>query len=92
MPENHEKALAAIVRSAGADIEKTFEERGISDLESEDADEAVLDVAIYEAFQVFQAICEERGLPADADLFAEVAAELAEEVEDAEEDEDGDDD
>lgn len=90
MPDNHEKALAAIVRSAGEDIEKTLEERGISDKESEDADEAVLDVAIYEAFQIFQAICEERGLPADAGLFAEVAAELAEEAEDDEdEEEDG---
>lgn len=91
MPDSHEKALAAIVRSAGEDIQKTLEERGITDLESEDADEAVLDVAIYEAFQVFQRVCEERGLPADVDLFAEVAAELAEEVEDAEDDDDDED-
>lgn len=86
---HHKRAMEAVLLAAEEDIASTLEERGIADRESEDADEAVLDVAILHAYRVFMRICEEQGLPADSDLFAEVAAELAEEVaQDSETDDD----
>jgi hypothetical protein len=88
MSNIHVKAIEAVLQAAQTDIDSTIEERGISDRDGEDADEAVLDVAILHAYRVFMRICEEQGLPADADLFAEVAAELAEEIENEPDDED----
>lgn len=81
MSNLHKKAMEAVLSAAATDIEGTLEERGIADRDNEDADEVVLDVAILHAYRIFMRICEDQGLPADADLFAEVAAELAEEIE-----------
>lgn len=80
MSNLHKKAIEAVLQAAETDIESALEERGIADRESEDADEVVLDVAILHAYRIFMRICEDQGLPADADLFAEVASELAEEI------------
>lgn len=80
MSNLHKKAMEAVLQAAELDIVGTLEERGIADRSSEDADEAVLDVAILHAYRVFVRICEEAGIPADADLFAELADDLAEEV------------
>lgn len=90
MSNLHVKAIEAVLQAASTDIESTLEERGIKDRESEDVDEVVLDVAILHAYRIFMRICEEQGLPADADLFAEVAAELAEEIDDEPEDDEED--
>lgn len=80
MSNLHKRAMEAVLSAAEQDIVTTLEERGIEDRMSEDGDETVLDVAILHAYRIFMRICEENGLPADADLFAEVAAELAEDV------------
>ena len=80
MSNLHKRAMEAVLSAAEQDIVTTLEERGIEDRMSEDGDETVLDVAILHAYRIFMRICEENGLPADADLFAEVAAELAEAV------------
>lgn len=80
MSNLHKRAMEAVLQAAEEDIVSTLEERGIKDRNSEDGDEVVLDVAILHAYRIFMRICEEAGLPADADLFAEVSAELAEEV------------
>lgn len=80
MSNLHKRAMEAVLSAAEQDIVTTLEERGIKDRMSEDGDETVLDVAILHAYRIFMRICEENGLPADADLFAEVAAELAEDV------------
>lgn len=80
MSNLHKRAMEAVLSAAEQDIVTTLKERGIEDRMSEDGDETVLDVAILHAYRIFMRICEENGLPADADLFAEVAAELAEDV------------
>lgn len=80
MSNLHKRAMEAVLSAAEQDIVTTLDERGIEDRMSEDGDETVLDVAILHAYRIFMRICEENGLPADADLFAEVAAELAEDV------------
>lgn len=80
MSNLHKRAMEAVLSAAEQDIVTTLQERGIEDRMSEDGDETVLDVAILHAYRIFMRICEENGLPADADLFAEVAAELAEDV------------
>lgn len=94
MSNLHVKAIEAVLKAAQTDIDSTIEERGIADRDSEDADEVVLDVAILHAYRVFIRICEEQGLPADVDLFSEVASELAEDManedDDDEEDEEED--
>lgn len=80
MSNLHTTAMEAVLKAADHDLLATLKERDIADRSSEDADEAILDVAILHAYRIFMRICEEQGLPADADLFAEVAADLAEEV------------
>lgn len=80
MSNIHKKAMEAVLQAAELDIVGTLEEREITDRNSEDGDEAVLDVAILHAYRIFVRICEEQGIPADSDLFAELADDLAEEM------------
>jgi len=80
MSDLHKRAMEAVLQAAEFDVLGTLHERGIKDSHSEEADEAVLDVAILHAWRIFVRICEQRGLSVDAGLFAEMAGELADEV------------
>ncbi len=80
MSDLHKRAMEAVLQAAEHDVVATLHERAIKDSHSEEADEAVLDVAILHAWRIFVRICEQRGLTVDAGLFAEMAAELADEV------------
>jgi hypothetical protein len=77
MSDLHKRAMEAVLQAAELDVLGMLEERGIRDRSSEEADDAVLDVAVLHAFRIFSRICEDNGIPADAGLFAEIAAELA---------------
>ncbi len=81
MSNVRKRAMEAVLEAAEQDIEETFQENKITDRESEEADEAVFDVAILYAYRVFVRICEQQGIPADVHLFAELSADLAEEME-----------
>jgi hypothetical protein len=81
MSNVRKRAMEAVLEAAEQDIEETFQENKISDRDSEEADEAVFDVAILYAYRVFVRICEQQGIPADVQLFAELSADLAEEME-----------
>lgn len=80
MSDLHKRAMEAVLQAAEHDVVATLQERAIRDSHSEEADEAVLDVAILHAWRIFVRICEQRGLSVDAGLFAEMAAELADEL------------
>jgi len=80
MSDLHKRAMEAVLQAAELDVVGTLHERGIKDSHSEEADEAVLDVAILHSWRIFVRICEQRGLSVDAGLFAEMAAELADEM------------
>ncbi len=80
MSDLHKRAMEAVLQVADLDIKATLHERDITDSHSEDADEAVLDVAILHAWRIFVRICEQRGLSVDAVQFAEMASELADEM------------
>ena len=81
MSNVRKRAMEAVLEAAEQDIEETFQENKISDRDSEEADEAVFDVAILYAYRVFVRICEQQGIPADVQVFAELSADLAEEME-----------
>lgn len=74
----HKQAMDAVLKAADMDVLATLEEQGVKDRHSEEADNAVMDVAISHAYRVFVRICEAQGLTVDAYLFADLAAELAE--------------
>ncbi|ALG70219.1 hypothetical protein VY88_08680 [Azospirillum thiophilum] len=80
MSTQHKQAMDAVLQAAAHDIVATLQEREINDRHGEEADLAVLDVAILHAYRVFMRICEENGLEVDAGYFADLAADLAEEV------------
>lgn len=80
MSDLHKRAMEAVLQAAEHDVVATLQERAIKDSHSEEADEAVLDVAILHAWRIFVRICEQRGLTVDAGLFAELAGELADEL------------
>lgn len=80
MSDLHKRAMEAVLQAAEHDVVATLAERAIKDSHSEEADEAVLDVAILHSWRIFVRICEQRGLTVDAGLFAEMAGELADEV------------
>ena len=80
MSDLHKRAMEAVLQAAEHDVVATLQERAIKDSHSEEADEAVLDVAILHAWRIFLRICEQRGLTVDAGLFAELAGELADEL------------
>ena len=80
MSDLHKRAMEAVLQAADHDVVATLQERAIKDSHSEEADEAVLDVAILHAWRIFVRICEQRGLTVDAGLFAEMANELADEM------------
>jgi hypothetical protein len=80
MSNLHKRAIEAVLQAAEHDIVSTLEERGIKDRHDEDGDDTVLDVAILHAYRIFMRICQESGLPADAQLFSDLAGELADEV------------
>jgi len=80
MSNTRRQAMEAVLVAAGHDIADTLKEQGIEDLHSEDADEAVYDVAILYAYRVFVRICEQQGLSVNAGIFADLADELAEEI------------
>lgn len=80
MSDLHKRAMEAVLQAAEHDVVATLQERAIKDSHSEEADEAVLDVAILHAWRIFVRICEQRGLTVDAGLFAEMAGELADEL------------
>lgn len=80
MSDLHKRAMEAVLQAAEHDVVATLNERAIKDSHSEEADEAVLDVAILHAWRIFVRICEQRGLTVDAGLFADMAGELADEV------------
>ena len=80
MSDLHKRAMEAVLQAAELDVVATLTERAIKDSHSEEADEAVLDVAILHSWRIFVRICEQRGLTVDAGLFAEMAGELADEV------------
>lgn len=75
----HRQAMEAVLKAAEMDVLGTLEESGITERHSEEADSAVMDVAISHAYRVFVRICESQGLTADPWLFADLAGELAEE-------------
>ena len=81
MSNVRKRAMEAVLEAAGQDIEETFQENGIADRQSDEADEAVFDVAILYAYRVFVRICEQQGIPADVQLFAELSGDLADEME-----------
>ncbi len=81
MSNVRKRAMEAVLEAAEQDIEDTFKENEIADRQSEEADEAVFDVAILYAYRVFVRICEQRGIPADVHLFAELSGDLADEME-----------
>lgn len=76
----HKQAIEAVLQAAQHDIVGTLQERGVEDRHSEDADLAVLDVAILHAYRIFMRICEANGLEIDAGYFADMANDLADEV------------
>lgn len=80
MSDLHKRAMEAVLQAAEHDVMATLQERAIKDSHSEEADEAVLDVAVLHAWRIFVRICEQRGLTVDAGLFAEMAGELADEM------------
>ena len=80
MSNLHKRAMEAVLQAAQHDIVGTLKEREIGDRHSEEADEAVLDVAILHAYRIFVRICGEQGLDVDGQLFAELAGELADEM------------
>lgn len=80
MSDLHKRAMEAVLQAAEHDVVATLQERDIKDSHSEEADEAVFDVAILHAWRIFVRICEQRGLTVDAGLFAELAGELADEL------------
>jgi len=80
MSNLHKNAMDAVLEAAGLDIQGTLEERGIQDAHSEEADEAVFDVAILHAYRVFVRICKGQGLNVDANFFADMAGDLADEM------------
>lgn len=84
MSDLHRRAMEAVLDAARQDILDTLEEQGIRDQHSEEADEAVFDVAILHAYRIFTRICESRGVTVDAGLFSDLASELAQDI--AEED------
>ncbi|MEI8395807.1 MAG: hypothetical protein WCF85_13790 [Rhodospirillaceae bacterium] len=86
MSNLRKQAMDAMLEAASHDIAESFSEQDITDRQSDDADEAVFDVAILYAYRVFTRICEHQGLSIDAGLFADLATELADEIV-AEEDE-----
>ncbi|HYD64899.1 hypothetical protein [Azospirillum sp.] len=80
MSDLHKRAMEAVLQAADQDIAVTLKELDVKDRYSEEADEAVYDVAITHAYRIFMRICEKQGLTVDAGLFADLAGELAEEV------------
>lgn len=80
MSNTRRQAMDAVLEAAGHDIAETFKEQDITDRHSEDADEAIYDVAILYAYRVFVRICEQQGLSVNAGIFADLADELAEEI------------
>ena len=80
MSNLHKRAMEAVLQAAQHDIVGTLKEREIGDRHSEEADEAVLDVAILHAYRIFVRISGEQGLDVDGQLFAELAGELADDA------------
>jgi len=80
MSNLHKRAMEAVLQASQHDIVGTLRERDITDRHSDEADEAVLDVAILHAYRVFVRICQEHGLEVDGGWFAELAGELADEM------------
>lgn len=80
MSSIHKQAMEAVLQAADQDIAETLNELGVKDSYSEEADDAILDVAITHAYRIFMRISEHRGLTVDAGLFADMAADLAEDV------------
>ena len=60
MSNLHKRAMEAVLQAAQHDIVGTLKEREIGDRHSEEADEAVLDVAILHAYRIFVRICGSR--------------------------------
>ena len=80
MANLRKRAMDAVLEAAGHDIAETLKEQDIDDIHSEDADEAVFDVAILYAYRVFIRICEQQGVEVNAAHFADLADELVEEI------------
>jgi hypothetical protein len=80
MPSLHKQAMDAVLKAAEMDILGALEEQDIKDRHSEEADQAVLDVAILHGYRVFTRICEAHGVSVDANLFLEMADELADDI------------
>jgi len=80
MSNLHKRAMEAVLEAAAQDVAGHLQDLGIKDRYGEDADDAILDVAIMHAYRVFVRICEQEGQHADAGLFAELAGELADEM------------
>ena len=74
------QAMEAVLAAARDDISETLKEQGIENRHDEDADGAVLDVAILYAYRVFVRICEQEGLTVSPEEFMDCTAELVEEM------------
>lgn len=80
MSSLHRQAMDSVLEAAALDVRDALKEYGIKDRHSEEADEAILDVAILHGYRVFVRIAEAQGLSVDAGLFADLAVQLADEM------------
>ena len=80
MSNLHKRAMEAVLQAAQHDIVGTLKEREIGDRHSEEADEAVLDVAILHAYRIFVGSAGNGDWTPTANCLPNLAGELADEM------------